>query len=76
MYGNVAEWVEDCFAENYNEARADGAAWTKGNCGRRVLRGGSFLDRAAALRSASRNSAALDKTERTIGFRVARTLAR
>ena len=76
MYGNVAEWVADCFAENYGEPRSNGAAWTAGNCSRRVLRGGSFVDRARAMRSASRDWAAFDKADKTIGFRVARTLAR
>jgi formylglycine-generating enzyme required for sulfatase activity len=76
MYGNVAEWVEDCFSEDYREPRSNAEAWTAGNCSRRVLRGGSFVERARALRSASRDWAAFDKADKTIGFRVARTLAR
>jgi formylglycine-generating enzyme required for sulfatase activity len=28
MSGNVAEWVEDCYHENYNGAPVDGSAWT------------------------------------------------
>ena len=43
MHGNVREWVEDCWHENYARAPRDGSAWTRGgDCGRRVLRGGSW----------------------------------
>src|SRR5262245_56036249 len=45
MSGNVWEWVEDCWHENYNEAPTDGRAWREENgglCGRRVIRGGSW----------------------------------
>ena len=43
MHGNVWEWVADCWHENYARAPRDGTAWTSGgNCGRRVLRGGSW----------------------------------
>jgi formylglycine-generating enzyme required for sulfatase activity len=38
-HGNVWEWVEDCWNENYKGAPDDGSAWTSGDCGRRVLRG-------------------------------------
>jgi formylglycine-generating enzyme required for sulfatase activity len=75
MYGNVAEWVEDCFSENYRDARSDGSAWMPANCTRRVIRGGSYQDRAKMLRSASREWATFDKPEKYIGFRVGRTLA-
>ena len=45
MHGNVWEWVEDCWHENYARAPRDGSAWTSGgNCGRRVLRGGSWVN--------------------------------
>ena len=43
MAGNVWEWLEDCWHENYARAPSDGTAWTSGGeCGRRVLRGGSW----------------------------------
>ncbi len=42
MHGNVWEWVEDCWNDGYQEAPVDGSAWTSGDCGRRVLRGGSW----------------------------------
>ena len=40
--GNVYEWVEDCYKENYEGAPTDGTAWMTGNCQKRVVRGGSF----------------------------------
>ena len=42
MHGNVWEWVEDCWNDSYEGAPDDGSAWTSGDCGRRVLRGGSW----------------------------------
>ena len=57
MHGNVWEWVEDCWHENYARAPRDGSAWTSGgNCGRRVLRGGFRFNVPVNLRSANRGS--------------------
>lgn len=41
MIGNVWEWTQDCWNENYNGAPTEGSAWTNGDCSQRVLRGGS-----------------------------------
>jgi formylglycine-generating enzyme required for sulfatase activity len=44
MIGNVFEWTEDCWHNNYNGAPADGSAWMKdggGDCDNHVVRGGS-----------------------------------
>lgn len=73
MYGNVAEWVQDCFHDNYEGAPPDGSAWPAWNCIRHVIRGGSYDDRARMLRSSPRDWS--DKAANTIGFRVARSLA-
>ena len=74
VHGNVWEWVEDCWNESYRGAPTDGSAWGAGNCGRRVLRGGSWGSEPRYLRSAyrSRNSSGLRFSN--AGFRVARTL--
>ena len=32
VHGNVWEWVEDCWNENYHDAPSDGSAWTTGDC--------------------------------------------
>ncbi len=54
MLGNVWEWVEDCYHDSYNGAPKDGLARTVGNCGRRVLRGGSWGNVPRSVRSAYR----------------------
>ena len=73
--GNVWEWVEDCRHEDYRGAPTDGSAWTSGgNCGLRVLRGGSWLDYPPDLRSANRNRNIAGARFGGGGFRVSRTL--
>ena len=74
MHGNVWEWVEDCWHQNYARAPRDGSAWTSGgNCGRRVMRGGSWLSDPSSLLSASRVWSDAERDD-DVGFRVARTL--
>ena len=76
MHGNVWEWVEDCWHNSYARAPADGSAWTRGgDCGRRVVRGGSLIYFPRHLRSARRGSW-FDVGYRSfyLGFRLARTL--
>lgn len=42
MSGNVSEWVQDRYHDNYQQAPADGSAWELGtSASSRVLRGGS-----------------------------------
>lgn len=75
MHGNVKEWVEDCTNASYNDAPADGKAWTSGDCGQRILRGGAWYDNPQGLRSARRDwavSGTQSHFNATIGFRVAR----
>ena len=56
MHGNASEWTEDCWNNSYKGAPVDGSAWTTGDCGRRVVRGGSWLSVPGGLRSADRGS--------------------
>jgi formylglycine-generating enzyme required for sulfatase activity len=74
VHGNVWEWVEDCWNVSYRGSPSDGSAWERGDCGRRVLRGGSWYDYPRSLRSA--NPIRYDPGNRSYydGFRVARTL--
>ena len=75
VHGNVWEWVGDCWHEDYQGAPVDGSAWTSsGNCGDRVLRGGSWLNEPENVRSATRNWSATGNRFDRVGFRVARTL--
>lgn len=71
--GNAWEWVEDCWNGGYNGAPQDGAAWISGECGQRVLRGGSWYMLPGNLRSALRLRLVSNVRSIDIGFRVART---
>lgn len=70
--GNAAEWVQDCWNASYHGAPRNGSAWTTGDCGMRVLRGGSFSSKANAVRSAARFRYDQDVRYYANGFRVAR----
>ena len=74
MHGNVWEWVEDCLNGSYAGAPSDGLAWRSGECGVRVLRGGSWIGNPTDLRSAYRDWFDTGYRSYVIGFRVARTL--
>ena len=76
MHGNVLEWCQDCWNQGYAGGPRDGSAWTTGTCGRRVLRGGSWYDIPALLRSANRSGFDSGTRNANVGFRVARTLSR
>jgi formylglycine-generating enzyme required for sulfatase activity len=73
VHGNVWEWVEDCWSENYSGAPTDGSAWTTGDCRYRVLRGGSWNYYPTVLRSAFRNRLTPDNSGNYFGLRLART---
>lgn len=76
VHGNVWEWVEDCWHASYSAAPADGSAWTAGgDCGARVLRGGSWSNEPGVLRSAFRFHYSSEQRSGDFGFRVARSLA-
>jgi formylglycine-generating enzyme required for sulfatase activity len=74
MAGNVYQWVQDCYHDNYNGAPTDGSAWTSGDCSYRVVRGGSWDDTPGYLRSAVRGRSTSEIRNYNLGFRVARTL--
>ncbi len=77
MHGNVLEWTQDCWHENYEAGPADGSAWLeagKGDCSRRVLRGGSWHVSPQFLRSAFRYWFDGGEAGSVVGFRLARTL--
>ncbi len=74
MSGNIREWVEDCWNDDYTGAPQDGSAWTRINCSRRVVRGGGWNNIYASVRAARRQSYMPDGRDIDLGFRVARTL--
>ena len=71
MHGNVWEWVQDCYNDSYVGAPTDGRAWTSGDCGRRVIRGGAWGHDPRSLRSADRNIASRSRRYVSLGFRLA-----
>ncbi|WP_420463599.1 formylglycine-generating enzyme family protein [Candidatus Palauibacter sp.] len=74
VLGNVWEWTQDCSNGSYAGAPTDGSAWQSGECGGRVLRGGSWIITPRFLRSAYRNGLTTGLRNYLNGFRVARTL--
>jgi formylglycine-generating enzyme required for sulfatase activity len=74
MVGNVWEWTQDCWHDNYNGVPTDGSAWTTGACINRVVRGGSWYADPTYLRSAVRDKSSPDDRDNSFGFRVGRTL--
>jgi formylglycine-generating enzyme required for sulfatase activity len=74
MHGNAWEWIEDCYHDGFAGAPADGSAW-RGNCTRRVVRGGSWASFPRTLRSASRASNPQDARRDQWGIRLARSIA-
>ena len=77
MSGNVWEWVEDCWHEDYTDAPSDGSAWLEGengDCGYRVIRGGSWYSKPTNLRSSHRNQGTTGNLYDTVGFRLAQDI--
>lgn len=72
VLGNVWEWVEDDWHDNYQDAPTDGSARVdERRSGRRTVRGGSFGTDARRLRAASRYSLHPDSRDLYFGFRCA-----
>jgi formylglycine-generating enzyme required for sulfatase activity len=74
MHGNVWEWVQDKWHENYKNSPADGSAWEDENCSYRVSRGGSWFCDAELCRSTSRFKRDPEKHISNVGFRLLREL--
>lgn len=70
MSGNVWEWVQDCWNNNYKGAPSDGRAWMSGDCDLAVLRGGSWLLTPDTLRSAYRSLHTRSSRGLSRGFRL------
>jgi formylglycine-generating enzyme required for sulfatase activity len=74
IYGNVSEWVADCYVEGYATTPADGSAVAADHCERYVLRGGNWSSVPRSARSASRNRDFPGSRLDDLGFRVAETI--
>jgi formylglycine-generating enzyme required for sulfatase activity len=76
VHGNVWEWTEDCWNDSNTGNPGDGRARTTGECSKRVVRGGSWLNFREYLRSAYRFGWTVVNRASNQGFRLARTLDR
>ena len=78
LSGNVEEWVEDCWHENYIDAPVDGTAWraaSGGDCLRNmVLRGGTWDSAPGILRGSSRSRSFPSRQSEYAGFRLVQDL--
>ena len=75
MHGNVQEWCDDRWHQNYDGAPSDGSVWTTddydGGGFTHVLRGGSWFSFANGVRSAYRNRHEASNRHNYAGFRLA-----
>ncbi|MDB9534654.1 bifunctional serine/threonine-protein kinase/formylglycine-generating enzyme family protein [Dolichospermum planctonicum CS-1226] len=70
MHGNVWEWCQDDWHDNYTNAPEDGTAWISQSGNAKILRGGSWGNNPDNSRSAYRNTHSFDYNLHLIGFRV------
>ncbi|NEZ65135.1 TIR domain-containing protein [Leptolyngbyaceae cyanobacterium CCMR0082] len=70
MHGNVLEWCQDTWHDNYDAAPTDGSAWLGSYQDERVSRGGSYGHSPCYCRSASRHRHKAIFLNNNIGFRV------
>lgn len=70
VHGYLWEWCSDVWHDTYEGAPADGSAWTAGGDPKlRVLRGGSWKDKAASLTSSFRRGEAKELKDDAVGLR-------
>lgn len=75
MHGNVWEWVEDSWHDNYDGAPTDGSAWLgRDDPSFRVIRGGSWRNDPQIVRAAVRRKRNTGVQFDTLGFRLMRML--
>ncbi|GHC57277.1 formylglycine-generating enzyme family protein [Roseibacillus persicicus] len=70
LFGNVLEWVEDCWRPSYEGAPKDGSAWV-GSGTRKVVRGGAWDHLPRLLRASWRDGMLAEARQDNLGFRVA-----
>ena len=72
--GNVAEWIHDCWHDNYKGAPEYADVWEGGDCSYRVVRGGAYSTPPQSIRNAKRDKFKSDKAYDHIGIRVVREI--
>jgi formylglycine-generating enzyme required for sulfatase activity/predicted Ser/Thr protein kinase len=74
LLGNVFEWVQDCWHDDYTDAPADGSARVEAGCSERELRGGSWFSAPRYVNATYRNRFEHGYRSSSIGFRVVREM--
>jgi formylglycine-generating enzyme len=74
--GNVFEWVQDCWHDDYQHAPRNGSARLDGDCRAHEARGGSWFTPPEYVTLAYRNRFDADQRSTSVGFRVVREIGR
>ena len=74
MLGNVFEWVQDCWTNDYSKAPVNGSAATTGDCRLHESRGGSWFTTPSYVSASYRNRFNTDQRSTSVGFRVVREM--
>lgn len=74
MLGNVLQWTEDCWHDNYAGAPIDGSAWADGDCSVHEIRGGSWFSNPTYVRSDYRDRFPADYRTSSVGIRLVRDI--
>lgn len=72
MNGNVWEWVQDCYIDNYESGPNDNQARDYADCERRVIRGGAWNSSKEQISSRYRNASLASYSSDVMGFRLAK----
>jgi formylglycine-generating enzyme required for sulfatase activity len=70
MHGNVWEWCQDEYHDNYHDAPTNASPWEGGGTGEKILRGGSWYCDSRMCRSAFRLRIPASSINNAVGFRV------
>ena len=63
VHGNAYEWAQDCWNDGYRGAPSTGTAWTRGDCSRRLTRGGAWGSSAKFVRVSNRGVLYADRAK-------------
>jgi formylglycine-generating enzyme required for sulfatase activity len=74
MSGNVREWCEDYWHDDYTGAPTDGSPWISPSSSYRVIRGGGWINGAQSCRSAIRHCDDPGSSDYNLGLRLARSV--
>ena len=76
VHGYLWEWCSDSATESYDKAPTDGSADNSGDAQQRVLRSGSWKDKADKLTSSYRMAAPTETRDDAVGLRCVLSAAR